>query len=314
MAAWAIAKKELRLLLRDRLATLLLVGMPLVFILILGLLLGEGFGQKPDDRLRVSLVDLDMGLSAGADGNVPFPGEPWSNLIQRDLGLTAGIKVEIIPTRAEAERLCREGKRAAVLVFRPDFSASISQCSFLEEGINPFHREGVSLDAVGVELLYDPTQVAAAKIIDQVAQVTLLRVVLPYMIGRAFEKLGEPDFLTELTRQIPAGGLLPRHVKEQLGTGVQAALRRVFNRYDLTGKTWEALTRSQPHVPPALGAAAGSAAASLVLRPGEAPAAYVNEDGSGLLHRGAARYQVLVPAYTVMFAFALTLTVGWLFV
>src|SRR5262249_32954889 len=36
--------------------------------------------------------------------------------------------------------------------------------------------------------------------------------------------------------------------------------------------------------------------------------------GSGLLKRGAARYQLLVPSYTVMFAFFLVLTVGWLFV
>jgi hypothetical protein len=37
--------KEFRLLLRDPWSALLLVAMPLLFILILGLLLGEGFGQ-----------------------------------------------------------------------------------------------------------------------------------------------------------------------------------------------------------------------------------------------------------------------------
>ncbi len=62
MAVWTLAKKEVRLLLRDRLAAVILLLMPLLFILILGLLLGEGFGQKPDERLRVSLVDLDRGL------------------------------------------------------------------------------------------------------------------------------------------------------------------------------------------------------------------------------------------------------------
>ena len=35
--------------------------------------------------------------------------------------------------------------------------------------------------------------------------------------------------------------------------------------------------------------------------------------GSGFLRRGALRYQLLVPSYTVMFAFFLILTVGWLF-
>ena len=47
---------------------------------------------------------------------------------------------------------------------------------------------------------------------------------------------------------------------------------------------------------------------------GTQPVRYANEGGSGLLNRGAARYQILVPAYTVEFCFALVLTVGWLFV
>jgi ABC-2 type transport system permease protein len=37
-------------------------------------------------------------------------------------------------------------------------------------------------------------------------------------------------------------------------------------------------------------------------------------EGLGLLGRGEVRYQVLVPSYTVTFAFFLVLTVGWLFV
>ena len=37
----------------------------------------------------------------------------------------------------------------------------------------------------------DPTQLTAASIIEQVGQVTMLRVVLPWMIGRAFEKIGD---------------------------------------------------------------------------------------------------------------------------
>src|SRR5207247_10444006 len=45
-----------------------------------------------------------------------------------------------------------------------------------------------------------------------------------------------------------------------------------------------------------------------------APAADYHEERSGLIQRGAQRYQILVPSYTVMFAFFLVLTVGWLFV
>jgi ABC-type multidrug transport system permease subunit len=367
---WTLARKEFRLLLRDPRAGVLLLGMPLLFILILGLLLGEGFGQTPDQRLRVSLVDLDQGygveeavswlartppagpLPSAVDpqavaalglaaahrvGRFP-PGGRWSQVVLSDLEETGGIRVEMIPSREEAERLCREGKRAAVLVFGPNFSRRVARCSFLADGINPFFRDGVKMEEVGAELVRDPTQMTTASVIEQVAEVSLLRVVLPWMIGKAFEKISERDFIERLGNEVrlpvPAGdNLLERRIIEakfkakgvtvvdgkvslnealkvaapdrateddyrrRVGRGVQRALSQQFRKYDLTGKTWATLTRSEPHS----GAGAGATT-------------YQDEDGSGLLKRGAARYQILVPSYTVMFAFALVLVVGWLFV
>ena len=64
----ALWSKEWRLLIRDSRSLLLLVLLPLVFILVLGVLLGEGFGRKADDRIRVSVVDLDPADSQGFDG------------------------------------------------------------------------------------------------------------------------------------------------------------------------------------------------------------------------------------------------------
>jgi ABC-type multidrug transport system permease subunit len=292
-----LARKDLRLLLRDRRAIIILILMPLVFILVLGLSLGEGFGQKPDDRLRVSLVDLDEGFvgipAIRVGGDKP---EPWSVLVQRDLAQTAGIRVELIPSVVEAERLVRESKRAAVLVFGPEFTRKVTRCSFLADGINPFYRDGVNLAELDAKLLTDATQLTASSIIDQVAQVTLLRVILPWMIGRAFEKLGDPSFMSLLASEVPGAALLPAAVKRQLGSGIQGALKRLFPKYNLTGKTWAALTKSEP-------------------RSGEGAGVSVyQEEGSGVLKRGALRYQLLVPSYTVMFAFFLVLTVGWLFV
>ena len=79
MVIWALAKKELRLLLRDRMAVVVLLGMPLVFILLWGLMLGENFGQKTaDEKLRIFLVDLDQGEGLS-------PGVPWSKEVYEDL-------------------------------------------------------------------------------------------------------------------------------------------------------------------------------------------------------------------------------------
>src|SRR5205807_8659235 len=104
-------------------------------------------------------------------------------------------------------------------------------------------------------------------------QGTMLRVVLPWMIGRAFD---------EVARQIPLAAPI---------------LERLFVKYDLRAKTWAQLTKEDPRP-------AGSGDVGV----------YHADTASGLLKRGALRYQILVPSYTVMFAFFLVLTVGWLFV
>jgi ABC-type Na+ efflux pump permease subunit len=329
MTTLTLAAKDLRLLLRDRRALTILLAMPFIFILVLGLSLGEGFGRKPDDRLRVSLVNRDQGdrlaklreaTSVTAVAGSPLGGlalvtlhnvqrppvEPWAEVVQRDLEDTAGIRVELINDEQTAQKLLDDRQRPAVLIFGPEFSDRVTQCSFLADGNNPFFRDGVKLTTIDAHFRRDPTQGAAAAIIEQVAQVTMLRVILPWMIGRAFEKLGEPSFLDLLGERVHVEVLGTRvklktllqnpKYKQEVGDGIQRSLQELFPKYNLTGKTWASLTRSEPS--PASGA-------------GSTP---YQEEGSGLLKRGAYRYQILVPSYTVMFAFFLVLTVGWLFV
>ena len=167
-------------------------------------------------------------------------------MVLRDLAQTGGIRVERFTTREEAESQVRRGKRAAVLVFGPQFSRRVSQCSFLADGINPFYRDGVNPADLDAQPLIDQTQLTAASIIEQVGQVTMLRVVLPWMIGRAFEKLGDPVFMDLLGKEVPGYMLLPGTLKQSLGKGVQNALKRLFPKYNLTAKTWAALTKSEP--------------------------------------------------------------------
>src|SRR5262249_2463563 len=111
---------------------------------------------------------------------------------------TAGIRLEPL-TLQQAEEEVRNSQRAAVLIFGPNFSARMSRCSFLDDGINPMHGEGINLEILDAALLRDQTQGTAASIIGQVAQVSMLRVVLPWMIGRAFQKIGEVEFIDKLS-------------------------------------------------------------------------------------------------------------------
>jgi ABC-type multidrug transport system permease subunit len=272
-----------------------------------------------------------------------FPRDSWADRLLADLGETADIRVEMVHDRAEAESLVRTSKRPAVLVLGPRFSKRVARCSFLSpgwkdafnmaatmpnpgdpialvaralydenqnamplylfDGINPFFREGVDFKKLDIEVLRDPTQQTAAAIIDQVAQGSLLRVIMPWMIGRAFEKISDPQFLALLESEKTLPGpvravlpFLPEQQKRELSAGLQNSLQNLFPRYKLTAKTWAALTKSRD---------AGG------VGPGTSEYA---EDGAGWLRRGSSRYQLLVPSYLVMFAFFLVLTVGWLIV
>ncbi len=317
MPIWTLARKEIRLLVRDRLAALILLGLPLLFVLILGMLLGDSFGQK--ERLRIAVVNLD-------DGPCSIAGkENWGQVVMQDLAETGGVIVERLGSVEEARQMIREHKRAGILIFQSEFSERVERCSFLRDGLNPFYRDGVYLDRVGVELLSDSQQIANAAVIEQVAQVSMLRVLLPLMIGRAFGKLSDESFIKLLGEEVNipgpevkigfttikplgdkktlgellnmAAGSDPAKAAEyrrKVGEGVQAALTKQFENYDLTGLTWAELTRSKAEA-----------------REGKPQD---GGEGIGLLRRGAARYQILVPSYTVMFTFFLVLNVGWVFV
>jgi ABC-2 type transport system permease protein len=321
MRTLTLAAKDLRLLLRDARSGVILLLMPLLFVAVLGMAVGEGFGQKPDDRLRISLVNLDAGLPPNSGS---FPGRPWSEVVIDDLSGTADIRIELIPTREEAERLVRRGDRSAVLIFERDFSARMHRCSFvtfadppllaspqrdtvamvvggtptlaINLSLNPLYRDGIDVAALGLTVRKDPTQAVASSIIEQVAQVTLMRVVIPWMIGKAFERVGDERFMEAMAEDVPLLKLAPPNIRKAIGPGVKKGIQRLFSNYDFYAKTWAGLTLSEER--PA----------------GGTVSTYTPQTGVGLLKRGALRYQILVPSYTVMFAFFLVLTVGWLFV
>jgi ABC-2 type transport system permease protein len=301
-ALLTLAAKDLRLLLRDVRSGVILLLMPLLLIAVLGLAVGEGFGQKPDARLRISMVDLDAGLVDLPAGT--FPNRPWSQVVIGDLATTAGIRLELIPTREEAEKLVRSGKRAAVLVFEPQFSSLLHRCSFLTDNkptpLNPLFRDGIDVQKLGLQLFRDPTQEIASSIIEQVAQVTMLRVVVPYMIGQAFERVGDAKFITMIGESIPGLRLAYRFITpEALGDAVKSGIQKLFSNYNFTAKTWAGLVRAEERS---------------LDRPENLTDYQAEASGTGILRRGSETYKILVPSYAVSFAFFLVLSTGWLFV
>jgi ABC-type multidrug transport system permease subunit len=327
MPSLTIAAKDLRLLLRDPRSAVILVVMPLVLILVLGLALGEAFGRQPDDRLQLTVVDEDRGLSTdpaaypsvwrqppkgvpvgavvgGPAAVLPLrrpypPTGRWADVVLADMKNTGDIKIERVATRAEAEQLVRRGKRSAVVIFEPEFSAKMDRCSFVEEPfkrdpINPMNKNGVRTDRVGVTIIANDAQRVGPAVTTQLTQVSLMRVVIPWMIGQAFDWIGSPLFMERMEKYIPQLKLAYTFFsRETLGAGIKKGIQGFFENYDFTAPTWHGLTKDDPTE-----AKDGNDTQF------EEPSTF---------GRGTRRYQVLVPSYAVTFAFFLVLTAGWLF-
>ena len=153
------------------------------------------------------------------------------------------------------------------------------------------------MQSLGLTMARDETQIAAASIIEQVAQVTLLRVVIPWMIGKAFDRVGDDRFIDNLGKRIPgydAAKILG--LNKNIGPAVKGSIAELFSKFNFTAKTWAGLTRHDDR------------------KVSDKNRSEYTEETSGLIKRGLLRYQLLVPSYIVMFAFFLVLTVGWLFV
>jgi ABC-type multidrug transport system permease subunit len=91
--------------------------------------------------------------------------------------------------------------------------------------------------------------------------------------------------------------VLTPKVREAVGPAVKLGVKDMFSNYNFEATRWDQLVNSE----------ARKATTANVVE-------YQDTGGSGVLNRGALRYQILVPSYTVMFTFFLVLSVGWLFV
>ncbi len=272
MLTWILAKKDLRLLLRDPRSGRA-AGHAADFHPGAGRIAGRRLRpetRRPPARIaRASRPGLCRSRRQAG-----FDHAPWSKTVERDLAQTAGIRVEVIPTLAEAESLVKSSQRAAVIVFGPKFSELVTRSSFMVGGVNPLYRDGINFDQL------DVARAARSHAVDRRVH---------HRAGRpgnhAARRAAVDDRPGVRKSRRPDGAALPERDPE-----VVSQLRP--DRQDLG-------------CPGALSERSNAGAGVSV---------YAPAGSSGLLNRGSFRYQVLVPSYTVMFAYFLVLTVGWLFV
>ena len=141
MGFWEITKKDLKLLVRDRRTTALLVVLPLVFITIIGLTTGKLLGWKRSNQLlRIGFVDEVDYQSVQTDIDSPEAEKldaaertRAKNLVTRIVnGLQEGKGVEMVPAedRGMLQRMM-DGQVTeeinAGLVFGPDFYQRVGE-------------------------------------------------------------------------------------------------------------------------------------------------------------------------------------------
>lgn len=134
---WAIAVKDLRLLMRDRVAAFFTLVFPLLFGVVFGLIFQQAFGGGGTPEIRVAIVDLD-------DSELS---REYAEALVEMGGLTV-VEVEGPPA---VEEQVRRGRLAAGIIIPPGFGEAMQGALFG--------------DAPGVEVVMDPSRAAEAGVL-----------------------------------------------------------------------------------------------------------------------------------------------------
>ena len=182
----AIVLKELKLLMKDREALALLFAMPVFFIIVMSFALEGVFEAGTADRpIEVLLINLDAG-------------EATQKLLE-DIESVKGLKIvqEIkgtTITRDWAERLLKKRAYPVALLFKPDFSESVTRYVKSTKGERP--RVSLIVDPATSRNLIAPVKAAIQALIER--RITMARQI--YQIRNQFSSSGQisPDYVTGL--------------------------------------------------------------------------------------------------------------------
>jgi ABC-2 type transport system permease protein len=138
MSFWSIARKDLKILFRDRSAMVFIFGLPLIFTFIFGTIFsGRGGGDSSGPALKVTLVNQDTGKQGLA-------------LIRAMQNTGLSVEPETKGVSGVTERV-RKGDVAVGVIIPPNFSEQIDQSV---EAI----RASQKPTPVALKVLTDPAQ------------------------------------------------------------------------------------------------------------------------------------------------------------
>lgn len=196
MGFWEITKKDLRLLVRDRRTTALLIILPLVFITIIGLTTGKLLGWKrANQMLRIGFVDeVDYKTINTGFADPKFDAAERvrvQNLVTRIVNsLQQGEGIELIPAANRDElRQMMDGQVNeevnAGLVFGPEFYRKLQ--TIKPGDISGDHEDGLLKDQLAsfnMEVVSDAPSSTTHTIIERIVLLSVLQHVPPYIFCR----------------------------------------------------------------------------------------------------------------------------------
>ncbi len=182
MTVWKITKKDLRLLIRDRLTLVVLVALPMAFITILGMSAGQLFNEKEKSRkMRLGVVNEDT--------------SPLSeNLIAEVLKLDA-LEVTELPDRPVAKDMLGNGKIDVLVFIGAHYHERVED---LDLGDVLYSAEGklaTGPSNLDVEVHSGAFLASAAEIVEELVLAFAIRTIAPDVLRAKEPKLATKLFL-----------------------------------------------------------------------------------------------------------------------
>src|SRR6516165_6619532 len=182
MQAWKIAKKDMRLLARDRRSLFILIALPLLFITILGFSAGQLFSEKEKARkYRLGVVDVDASpLSAKLIGEV--------------VKLNA-LEVSEMSDLDAAKEMLADGKLEVLVFIGPHYHGLVEE---LELGDVFYTQEGRlagKLRSLDIDVYTGPFLVNAGEIVKELVFAFGKETIGPDVLKAREPKLAERLFL-----------------------------------------------------------------------------------------------------------------------
>lgn len=206
MTTWTIARKDLRILSRDRYALLLLVGMPLAIMTIICFSVGQFVSSAQFRHLKLSVIDRDQTEASWDFVNALFD---------------ESVGVDLIDENAQSAASTRDSHWSAVITIDPGLEQALDELTLVDLYSLPASRLAGDLSEVGISISARALLPMQGFIISQYVRARLVEVAYGrlldrYPLIRTYVEANRPssEFAGRSYFEIP--GMLPHQTEAQL--------------------------------------------------------------------------------------------------